>query len=67
MARIIIADLSHKVIHRQTPKINFMKELSDQSLKLVCGGKNKDFYYLLNYLVAGLAIYSIKSIVDSFD
>ncbi len=67
MARIIISDLSYGLIQRKTSEIHFMEDINCHNLIFVYGGKNNDFDYLLNYLAAGLAIYSIKSVTDLFD
>ena len=57
MARITISDLSYELT---------LKEIfnSDSSKNIICGGSKSDFYYLLNYMAAGLAIYSIRTIAD---
>ncbi|MDJ0799317.1 MAG: hypothetical protein QNJ51_21290 [Calothrix sp. MO_167.B12] len=67
MARIIISELSYGLIHQKKSEISFVEDINCQNLIFVYGGKNNDFDYLLNYLAAGLAIYSIKSITDLFD
>ena len=67
MATIIISDLSHRIIYQEVSKSSLMENINDQSLRFIYGGKNTDFDYLLNYLAAGLAIYSIKSVVDLLD
>ncbi|WP_143288299.1 hypothetical protein [Calothrix rhizosoleniae] len=67
MAKIIISDLSQTIIYTEISKSKLMENINDQELRFIYGGKNSDFDQLLNYFLAGLAIYSIKSIVDSLD
>ncbi len=67
MAKITISDLTQRIIHTEISESNLMENINGQKLRFICGGKNSDFDQLLNYFLAGLAIYSIKSIVDSLD
>jgi hypothetical protein len=67
MARIIIADLSYGLMYREISTPRLLEDISIWNLENISGGKNNDFYYLLNYMAAGLAIYSIRKIADWVD